>query len=204
MVGSKREQVLARSRGRPHLLSPHPRSPPVSSEKNCRRASSFNSVLPASSAEKLVLLSLKGGVYKEMLVHISKTILKRMKLRGNKLITDLCYTCISWWPLASWYPHSTLPWNDPCHGNQPYTVFSPHVRPKLLPWCLTLWDPMDCSPPGCSVLGILQASYWSGLPCPPPGESSWPRDWTTLCCVPSIGRQGFTISTAWEASFLFM
>ena len=26
---------------------------------------------------------------------------------------------------------------------------------------------MDCSPPGSSVHGILQARYWSGLPCPP-------------------------------------
>ena len=31
--------------------------------------------------------------------------------------------------------------------------------------CLTLCDPIDGSPPGSSVHGILQAS---GLPCPPP------------------------------------
>ena len=31
-------------------------------------------------------------------------------------------------------------------------------------------EPMDCSLPGCSVLGILQQEYWSGLPCPPPGD----------------------------------
>ena len=29
---------------------------------------------------------------------------------------------------------------------------------------------MDGSPPGSSVHGILQAKYWSGLPCPPPGD----------------------------------
>ena len=29
---------------------------------------------------------------------------------------------------------------------------------------------MDCSPPGSSVHGILQAGYWSGLPRPPPGD----------------------------------
>ena len=34
----------------------------------------------------------------------------------------------------------------------------------------TLCDPMDCSPPGSSAHGILQARYWSGLPCPPPGD----------------------------------
>ena len=36
--------------------------------------------------------------------------------------------------------------------------------------CSTLCDPMDCSPPGSSVHGFLQARYWRGLPCPPPGD----------------------------------
>ena len=31
------------------------------------------------------------------------------------------------------------------------------VRAKSLQSCLTLGDPMDCSPPGSSVQGILQA-----------------------------------------------
>ena len=36
--------------------------------------------------------------------------------------------------------------------------------------CLTLCDPMDCTPPGSSVCGISQARYWSELPFPPPGD----------------------------------
>ena len=36
--------------------------------------------------------------------------------------------------------------------------------------CLTLCDPMDCSPPGSSVRGILQARILECLPCPPPGD----------------------------------
>ena len=36
--------------------------------------------------------------------------------------------------------------------------------------CPTLCDPMDCGPPGSSVPGILRQEYWSGLPCPPPGD----------------------------------
>ena len=36
--------------------------------------------------------------------------------------------------------------------------------------CLSLCDPVDCSPPGSSVHGILQQECWSGLPCPPPGD----------------------------------
>ena len=36
--------------------------------------------------------------------------------------------------------------------------------------CPTLGDPVDCSPPGSSIHGILQARYWSGLPFPSPGD----------------------------------
>ena len=39
---------------------------------------------------------------------------------------------------------------------------------------LILCDPMDCSPPAPLSMGILQARYWSGLPCPPPGDLSDP------------------------------
>ena len=31
------------------------------------------------------------------------------------------------------------------------------VKVKVAQSCQTPWDPMDCSPPGSSVLGILQA-----------------------------------------------
>ena len=36
--------------------------------------------------------------------------------------------------------------------------------------CPTLCDPMDYTPPGSSVHGILQEEYWSGLPFPSPGD----------------------------------
>ena len=44
-----------------------------------------------------------------------------------------------------------------------------HVRAYSL-LCPTLFDSMDCSLPGSSVHGILQARYWSGLPFPSPGD----------------------------------
>ena len=34
--------------------------------------------------------------------------------------------------------------------------------------CPTLCNPMDCSPPGSPIPGILQQEYWSGLPFPSP------------------------------------
>ena len=36
--------------------------------------------------------------------------------------------------------------------------------------CPTLCDPVDYTPPGSSVHGILQAKNWSGLPFPSPGD----------------------------------
>ena len=41
--------------------------------------------------------------------------------------------------------------------------------------CLTLCDPMDCSPPGSSVYGILQAKIleWVGIPFSPTQVLNW-------------------------------
>ena len=36
--------------------------------------------------------------------------------------------------------------------------------------CPNLCDPIDGSPPGSSVSGILQARILEGWPCPPPGD----------------------------------
>ena len=44
------------------------------------------------------------------------------------------------------------------------------LRAKSFQSYLTLCGSMDCSPPGVFVHGILQAGYWSGLPCSPPGD----------------------------------
>ena len=35
---------------------------------------------------------------------------------------------------------------------------------------LTLWDPMDCSPPAPLSMESSRQEYWSGLPFPPPGD----------------------------------
>ena len=42
------------------------------------------------------------------------------------------------------------------------------MRAKSLESCLTLCDPMDCSPPG--SVGFSRQEYWSGLPCPSQGD----------------------------------
>ena len=44
------------------------------------------------------------------------------------------------------------------------------LKSEVAQSCPTLCDPMDCSPPGSSVRGILRQEYWSGLPFPSPGN----------------------------------
>ena len=53
---------------------------------------------------------------------------------------------------------------------------------KSLQLCSTLCNPMDCSPPGSSVHGILQArSGWVAVSFSQ--GSSPPRDWTLTSCI---------------------
>ena len=48
-------------------------------------------------------------------------------------------------------------------GESPVKVLVTQLYPALC-------DPMDYTPPGSSVHGILQEEYWSGLPFPSPGD----------------------------------
>ena len=57
---------------------------------------------------------------------------------------------------------------------RPFPLPVKKVKALVTQSCLTLWDPMDCSPPGSSVHGILQEEYWSGLPSPSPGYLPYP------------------------------
>ena len=49
--------------------------------------------------------------------------------------------------------------------------------------CLTLCNPMDCSPPGSSVHGILQARWLEWVSIPFPRGSSRPRDQIQVSCI---------------------
>ena len=55
--------------------------------------------------------------------------------------------------------------------------------------CPTLCHPMDCSLPGSSVHGILQARILEWVSIPFSRGSSWPRDQTRVSCIPdSVGE----------------
>ena len=72
----------------------------------------------------------------------------------------------------------------------PSLWYPPHLKVKL--WvaqsCLTLCNPMDCSPPGSSIHWILQARILEWVAMPFSRGSSWPRALTHVSCVSCISR----------------
>ena len=60
----------------------------------------------------------------------------------------------------------------------------------------TLSNPLDCSPPGSSVQGILQVRNWSGLPCPPPGDLPQPGIAPVSLMSPALAGELFTTSAS--------
>ena len=71
--------------------------------------------------------------------------------------------------------------------------------------CLTIWDPVDCSPPAPLSMGFSRQECWSGLPCPSPGELPdqgskphplWPIGHIGIGHIP-IGRQVLHYYVQW-------
>ena len=84
-------------------------------------------------------------------------------------------------PTQGW-PHTSVLRGNPPSGqgssdNPDHSLLRPRVRMKsvkvkvlVTQSCPTLCDPMDYSPPGSSVHGILQARILGWVPFPPPGD----------------------------------
>ena len=50
------------------------------------------------------------------------------------------------------------------------TIICAYVHAKSLQSCPALCNSMHCNPPGSLFMGFSRQKYWSGLPCPPPGD----------------------------------
>ena len=72
-----------------------------------------------------------------------------------------------------------------------------HTCTEVAQSCLTLCDPMDCSPPGSSVHGIFQAWILEWVAVSFSRGTSWPRDRTWVFCI--VGRC-FTVWATREAT----
>ena len=73
------------------------------------------------------------------------------------------------------------------------------LKVKVTQLYLTLCDPMDCSPPGSSIHGILQARTLEWVAIPYSRGSSRPKDGTLVSC---IAWRIFTMWTTREAPCL--
>ena len=70
----------------------------------------------------------------------------------------------------------------PCGGASENEAQNAHVRMRAQP-CPTLCHPADCSLPGSSVHGILQARILQWVPMSSSRGSSQPRDRTRVSCL---------------------
>ena len=76
--------------------------------------------------------------------------------------------------------------------------FASFVLSRVSP--VQLCEPMDCSPPGSSAHGILQARKLERVAISSSRASSQPRDWTCVSHISCIGRQVLShFSGTWEA-----
>ena len=64
----------------------------------------------------------------------------------------------------------------------------------------TLWTVAHLAPPS---MGFSRQEYWSGLPCPPPGDLPNPGIEPASLVSPALAGAFFSTSTTWEAPFLF-
>ena len=70
---------------------------------------------------------------------------------------------------------------------------------KSLQLCLTLCNPVDCSPPGSSIHGISEARILERVAISFSRGASQPRDGTHIFQVSCIGRQVLSHQPTWEA-----
>ena len=82
-----------------------------------------------------------------------------------------------------------------------YLIWCACVHTKSLQSCTPLCDPLDSSPPGFSVYGILQARILEWVACPPPGALPNPGIKPISLMSPKLAGRFFTTSTTWEALF---
>ena len=98
------------------------------------------------------------------------------------------WTCVSHMScLAGRFFTTSAPFLSSGRCSSAIAFYHPCMLAKLLQLCPTLWDPMDNSPPGSSVHGILQARTLEWVATSSSRGSSWPRDWTFL--ISCIGRR---------------
>ena len=63
-------------------------------------------------------------------------------------------------------------------------------------WTIACWAPLS--------MGLSRQEYWSGLPCPPPGDLPNPGNEPATLISPVLAGGFFITSTTWEAPTYFV
>ena len=92
----------------------------------------------------------------------------------------------------AWLPQLGILWDST------YVRYPACMHAKSIQLCLTLNDPMDCSPPGSSVHGILQARILEWVAMPFSRGSSPPGMKSHLFCSPALAGRFFTTRATWK------
>ena len=81
----------------------------------------------------------------------------------------------------------------------------------LSPFSCVLCDPMDCCAQSPQSMGFSRQEYWSGLPCPPPGDLPHERIKPASLVYPALqadslllNHQGSPIKLAQYLAFRFL
>ena len=89
--------------------------------------------------------------------------------------------CVCLYTYTQWNIIQSLKRRKSCHLGQHGWVLKALVL--VAQSCLTLCNPMDCSPPGSPLHGILQARILERIATAFSRGSSWPRDQTQVSCI---------------------
>ena len=82
-----------------------------------------------------------------------------------------------------------------------HTISTQRVRAQSLQLCLTLCNTMDCSLPGSSDHGTLQARMLQWVACPTPGDLPNPGIKPTSLTSPALAGGFFTTNATWEGQY---
>ena len=135
----------------------------------------------------------RGGIW----VLYLKVKLKEIAAQFHTGDLRKCEGSISGWIIRKVLCHqaSAPHGENQCSEPRP-TSFWPSFSQLVAQSCPTLCHPMDCSPLGSSVHGILQAKILEWVPISFSRGSSQPRDQTRVSCV---NRRILHHCTTWEA-----
>ena len=86
---------------------------------------------------------------------------------------------------------------DLLYINMPYACMLSHFSCAWLP--MTLWT---VAHQASLSMGFSRQEYWSGMPCPPPGDLPNPGIEPMSLMSPELAGRFFTTSTTWETAHL--